>query len=303
LADADVPVVSNRPLQSRKGFDKFNAIHQALNRRGDSSLGRIGCIADLFGKRRKMRTRVAFAVAAFLISCALNVAHAQLVTFETAPDGSVPVDDAALTAPYTYSGGSVRFYFDTNGNNRFDAATDAMPSFEHIGSEANNGFQSTFTGIPDTARPGFEAQLGTYFLRQPNPNGTLPGPFIAEYTTSTPIRALSGEIWDIDGSASGTEQWRVDVIDATGSMLATELSPLGVSAGPLSLDSLPWVFEFTGLPDGVSAVRMTFVGSKTNGVGLAFNNFSPDVALPEPSSLLMAAPLLAVLACRRRTVG
>jgi hypothetical protein len=247
-----------------------------------------------------MRAKLAFAIAACLIPCALNVAHAQLVTFETTPGGGVPVDDAALTAPYTFSGGNVRFFFDTNGNNQFDA-NDELPVFEHIGSEANNGFQSTFNGVPDTARPGFEAQLGAYFLRQPDAIGNVHGPFIADYTTSTPIRGLSGEIWDIDGGAAGTEQWRVDAIDTVGNVLATELSPLGTSAGPGSLDSLPWVFQFTNLPDGVSAVRLTFVGTKTTGVGLAFNNFSPDVALPEPSGALMAAPLLVVLARRRRS--
>ncbi|MDB5910560.1 MAG: motif protein [Massilia sp.] len=247
-----------------------------------------------------MRSKLALAAMAWLISCALNVAQAQLVTFETKPGGGIPVDDAALSAPYNFSGGSVRFFFDTNGNNRFDAATDALPVFEHIGSEANNGFASTFNGIPDTARPGYTAELGTYFLRQPDAFGNVPGPFIADYTTSLPIRGLSGEIWDIDGTTTTFEQWRVDVLDGTGNVLATELSPKGIDAGPTSLDSLPWVYQFTNLPDGVSAVRMTYVGTKT-GVGLAFNNFSPDVAVPEPSSVLMAAPLLVMLARRRRS--
>jgi len=48
--------------------------------------------------------------------------------------------------------------------------------------------------------------------------------------------------------------------------------PLGDSS---ALDSLPRTFAFTG--------------TKTTGIGLAFNNFSPTTAVPEPASLLPLA--------------
>jgi len=226
-------------------------------------------------------------------------ARAGQITFETTPSGVQPVDDAPLTDPYTYSGGSVRFFFDANGNNRYDPGVDAFADFEHIGDDGTNGFDSNTTGIPDTARPGYEAQLGTWFLRAPT--GALPGPFIAAYTSATPIRALSGEIWDIDARNGNTEQWRVDVLSGTGTVLASTLSPLGTDNGPSSLDSLPWTFAFDGLPDGVAGMRLTFVGSKTGDVGLAFNNFSPDAALPEPGSAmtLLTAGMLNIRRRRR----
>jgi len=247
-----------------------------------------------------MRSKLVFVAVAWLIPCALNVARAQLVTFETTPGGGTPVDDATLAAPYNFAGGSVQFFFDTNGNKRFDAATDVLPVFEHIGRETNNGFQSTFTGVSDTARPGYTAELGTYFLRQPSPVGALPGPFIAHYTTLAPIRELSGEIWDIDGTVpSDYEQWRVDVLDGAGDVLASELSPRGAGNDAASLDSLPWVFQFTDLPDDVSAVQTTYVGTKS-GVGLAFNNFSPDVAVPEPGGAAAVAAALLLTALLRR---
>lgn len=223
-----------------------------------------------------------------------------LLDFETTPAGTVPADDAFLDAPYSIAGGTVRFFFDTNGNNVFDAAADALPRFEHSGGDATNAFLNNVLNTPDTARAGFAGQLGTYLLRPPV-NGQLPGPFIAAYSTSFAIRELSGEIWDIDGFTGDSERWRVDVLGTTGSVLASQLSPDGsIGAGLDSLDGLPWVFQFHELPDGVGGVRISFAGSKTSQIGLAFNNFSPDVALPEPSAmtvLLIAAPLLR--RCRR----
>jgi hypothetical protein len=69
-----------------------------------------------------------------------------------------------------------------------------------------------------------------------------------------------------------------------------------------ALDGLPWTFSFTGLPAGVDKVRITFVGTKISGLGLAFNNFTPIQTVPEPSTLALAAVggmLLLALTARR----
>ncbi len=87
---------------------------------------------------------------------------------------------------------------------------------------------------------------------------------------------------------------------AAGAPLAGQLSPIGNSS---ALDGLPWTFSFTGLPAGVDKVRITFVGTKINELGLAFNNFTPIQTVPEPSTLVLllggGAMLLAVVARRR----
>lgn len=237
-----------------------------------------------------------FLVAALLGLVTGSAMAASVVDFETTPSGGTPVDNTLLSAPYTSGGVSVAFYFDVNGNNTFDAGTDALPVFERAGnSDPVAGFAASVAN--DTADPGFGAQLGQFFLRQP-PVGqfgaNIPGPFIVDYNTALTITALSGEIWDIDGSGSqtvGTERWRVDVLDSTGNVLATSTSPLGTQgSNNAPLDGKPWVFGFTSLPTGVDKVRLSFIGSKTSGIGLAFNNFSPTTSavVPEPSTLAMA---------------
>lgn len=231
--------------------------------------------------------------------------RADFIDFEHRPNGTVPADDSSLGNPYNIEGGgTVRFFFDANGNNRYDLGTDILPVFERAGEDGTDGFRSTFTGVSDTARPGYVGQLGDFFLRQPDGIGPVPAPFLILYDTTQVIRSFSGEIWDIDGtSAVNTEQWRVDALNASGTVLASILSPLESTSDASSLDSLPWNFQFRNLPDGLSAVRLTFVGGKTDGVGLAFNNFSPTFAVPEPSAVtLFASGAAGLVLLARRSV-
>jgi PEP-CTERM motif len=245
-----------------------------------------------------MRRPIILTASLLLVALIAPLAFGQLIDFELTPSGAAPVDDGTLFTPYDIAGpGTVRFFFDTNGNNSFDPGTDGLPVFEAAGPDVLDGFVNSTLGLNDTAMPGYAAQLGGFFLRPVQP-GSVPAPFIIDYDTPLVISALSGEIWDIDGG-SGTEKWQVDVLDAANNVLVTQFSPLGV--GP-ALDGLPWTFAFSGLPAGVDKVRLTFIGTKTSGVGLAFNNFQPYTA-PEPSTFVLLGvglPLLAVAAWKRR---
>jgi hypothetical protein len=245
-----------------------------------------------------------------LIASLQSSVNAQLVTFDQTPSGTTPVDNSELASPYDIDGGgTVRFFFDTSGNGSFDPGVDALPFFEAAGdTDPESGFANNTLIRNDIASPGFEDQLGSYFLRQPAAFGAVPAPFFVDYDTTQTITALSGEIWDIDGvndpgsTGFGTEQWLVEALNTSGVILASRLSPLGTEP-TVPLDGEPWVFSFTNLPVGVDKIRITFTGTRP-AVGLAFNNFSPTVAIPEPGSFLVCIlgvmPLFTVARLRRR---
>lgn len=236
---------------------------------------------------------------AALTCCASRLCAAALIDFELSPAGVAPVDNAALAAPYSLTGGgTVSFFFDVDGGNTL-TGVDTPAYFEAAGVDPQSAFNNDFLSLADTANGGTAGQLGNFFLRQLQP-GSVPPPFIVDYNTAQTIAGLSGEIWDIDGAPGNTERWFVEVLDAANNVLATQASPLGNSA---ALDGLPWTFAFSGLPAGVDKLRITFTGSKTSDLGLAFNNFSPLVAVPEPASVLlmgMATMAALVVAARRK---
>lgn len=221
--------------------------------------------------------------------------HAQLIDFETTPTATAPLDDSFLSTSYNLTGGgTVTFFFDFDNSFTFNGAGERAV-FEAYGPDGNDGFTNNAASTSDTANGGLGGQLGSFFLRQFQP-GTPPPQFLVDYNTAQPINALHGEIWDIDGSPGNTEQWQVDILDAANSVLASQPSPIGNSA---ALDGLPWTFSFSGLPSGVDKVRITFTGTKTTGLGLAFNNFEPFNAIPEPASASAVLLTLAALTRRR----
>lgn len=236
-----------------------------------------------------------------LVSCALVVvwpliARGTVITFETDPAGATPTDDAFLSTAYNITdGGTAMLFFDNNANHAFDPLTDTRAVFEAYGPDANDAFSNNLLTAGDTANGGLSGQLGNFFLRQFQP-GSPPPPFVIDYNTSQTITAFSGEIWDIDGAPGNTERWKVEVLDASNAVLTSQDSPLGDTA---ALDGLPWTFTFSGLPAGVDKIRITFTGSKTSGLGMAFNNFDPT-NVPEPSATALALCGAATL-LRRRT--
>jgi hypothetical protein len=240
----------------------------------------------LNSKVKSMRNNLSWCLAIGLAFVVLEGASfADVITFETTPAGGIPIDNANLAAPYPLiGGGNVTFFFDNNGNYVFNSGIDTLPVFEAYGADINDGFANGLTGISDTANGGLAGQLGSFFLRQLQPGGPPP-PFIVDYNTSQVITALSGEIWDIDGSVGNTEGWLVEALDSSNSLLTSQLSPVGNST---ALDGLPWTFSFSSLPTGFDKLRITFAGSKTTGLGLAFNNFDPtNAAIPEPNTFVL----------------
>jgi hypothetical protein len=247
------------------------------------------------------RSRLVFM---FILSlAAARAATAAVIDFETTPAGGVPADDGVLlpTTPYVFSGVSVSFGFDFNS----DGVVETPATFEKTGTFPGEPPLAGFSGSSglDTPDPGFGPQLGNWFLRSPV-GGANFGKFVIQYSSSFPVTAASGEIWDIDGNQQlgVTEEYTVQAFDALNNLLATVVSPLGVLDTPIApLDGQPWLFSFSGLSAGIDHIVVTFTGTKPNGIGLAFNNFDP-IAVPEPAStsLTILAAAAGLGAARRR---
>ena len=255
-------------------------------------------------------TRGLFAALACLVLS--GPASASFITFETRPDGSTPLDDEiiALGTGYTTNDGvTVTFGFDTNNDGIADLAAAFEDTLdEDVTVEPEYGYCSSnygsFACTADQAAPGFEDQLGDFFIRSAGAAGTHWDSFIIEYDAPTAVTAASGEIWDIDRGAQGWELFYVSAYDDLGNLLATETSPQGMyEHNPATLDAKPWAWTFSGLSDidKIVFTRSTAPGAKDY-FPLGFNNFNPTSAtiVPEPSTALLVGLGLIGLATRRR---
>ncbi len=211
-------------------------------------------------------------------------AKAGIIDFEETALGGLPADNSTVefSDAFIADSVSVRFGFDSNS----DGTLDTKAVFEEVGNIDTSG-DTGFFGFgsdKDTAAPGFTLQLGSFFLRQNDPYQPF-GIFTILYDADNPVTEASGEIWDIDGG-NRTERFLVEAFDGA-TLLDSIESPLGTDS---TLDGKPWVFGFSNLSN-ITKIEITFTGSKTGGIGLAFNNFSPieDISpvvdIPEPSTI------------------
>ena len=122
-------------------------------------------------------------------------ASASFITFETRPDGSTPLDDEiiALGTGYTTNDGvTVTFGFDTNNDGIADLAAAFEDTLdEDVTVEPEYGYCSSnygsFACTADQAAPGFEDQLGDFFIRSAGAAGTHWDSFIIEYDAPTAV--------------------------------------------------------------------------------------------------------------------
>ncbi|NEQ75943.1 MAG: hypothetical protein F6K23_24655 [Okeania sp. SIO2C9] len=129
-----------------------------------------------------------------------SVNAASLINFEPVdgklPDGSVAVDNMPITDQFSSLG--VTFGIDRNLDGLPDV--ELFPILEAVGnSDSGIGFISTKGGGYDVAAPGFENRLGSFFLRGLS---SLPNDISLLISYTSPTRAASAEIWDIDGNSA-----------------------------------------------------------------------------------------------------
>lgn len=210
-------------------------------------------------------------------------ASATLINFENAPSKGLTDNDAVISQ---YASEGVTF---------------SGAFLEKTGGKDTNpqGFLNDVTGKYDDPAHGYAPAtgatgpgsnglgLGTWFLRS---GGEIidrggPGTYLTvDYTT--PVSAASGQIWDIDGSNAGSEQWNV-VAYLNGTQVASSLSPKGTKHSAGTLNGKPWTFNLSS-DGGFDQIQFWFTGTKTKNTGLAFDNFNTSaltVSVPEPSSV------------------
>jgi hypothetical protein len=207
-------------------------------------------------------------------------------------------DDASVTDQYLDLG----FTFGLDNNLDGIADLGIAPALEKIGKKGTDGFVNAGLGDNDVAAKGyFDAakgityadRLGKFFLRTGGLGGDG-GNLLISYVNGA--SAASGELWDIDGNSNWyddgrarTERWEVQALGANNNILDTILSPLGDEAKG-GLDGKPWFWSFQRDSADIKAIRFVFVGdSPAKNVGLAFDNFSSDVAdasVPEPTAVI-----------------
>lgn len=217
----------------------------------------------------------------------------KIITFETVPGGS-PSDKLAISSQYEALYGVT-----------FSTSTGGTPYLEKKGSaDSGNGFYNDTRSNYDIAAVDYESILGDYYLRlgtQDFLSKPVPS-LIISY--STPVSAASAQIWDIDASQSGFEQWIVKAYDSGNSLIETIISPVGLQpSDPNSLDGKPWKWSFDyGTNFDISSIEISVsneIGSKTSGIGLAFDNFSPS-SVPVPGGIwLLGSGLLGLVGIKR----
>lgn len=200
-----------------------------------------------------------------------------LINFEKLPDGRLPADNLDIGTAYQARFG-VSFQRDTNGDGLPDAGSTVR--IEKAGSQEDegDGEDSFFSqGTYDVAREGLEYLLGDFFIKG---EGMI-------VVFDPPVEIVAGQLWDIDGYPSGTEQWRVEAMgfdfvnnSDTEDVLLSRTSPLGDND---DLDGRPWQFTFdTGGEGEIHALRFVFIGSKEGDYNFSLDNLTISAVLPSP---------------------
>lgn len=243
----------------------------------------------------KAKTKLAtFLLSTVAVSMQLsNPVQAQVIDFESLPDGSPSTNTGVLLAPYTLSNGTtVTFGFDVNNDLIIDhnaiilsrTDTTSIPAY-------------TSSGIPNIDRTPNKAG-GNFLLRAPRSTAleganlnvfddtlATPASFLVQYS-GTPVNSLSGELWDVDNA----ERYLIEALTGGGTLISSFLTPvIPAGEGPGTFDGQPFKFLFSDLSQNIGFLRISG-SSRIGGGGFAFDNFNATGATTEtvlePGSLL-----------------
>lgn len=222
----------------------------------------------------------------FLITATL--AHGEVIDFENATEYGG--DDAAITNSYLSQYG-LQMTTWAGADKASAGLRDA--TFEQVGNgdggDAFNYTDNSGNLVYGGGNGG--GSLGDYYLAvgtTSNINELYNTGYVRmQFDYDSAVTGASGEIWDLDENRYGTEQFTVTAYDANGAVVAGLTSP-DVSYDD-DLDGLPWSWSLSG--DDITQVVMEFVGTRTNYLGLAFDNFDYNSSNGSATATSHAAPV------------
>jgi hypothetical protein len=237
-----------------------------------------------------MKTKVMKMFAASMFLCLSVSSQATLINFE----GGSYTDNQTLNTPVEL--------LDSMGNASgvtLTSTAGTMTVEEAGSSDPALGFVNDQLGSEDTDQDA-NFDLDSYFLRTTAALSTNLNNFNPVFTLNflNAASTVSGQIWDIDGNnTQGTEAWKLTAFLADSS--TTEIfSPVGTNNNAGSLDGKAWEFMFAS-SIGITSIEFAFVGTKTTGIGVAFDNLE-YTAVSAPTTAMILLIGLAYLGVSRR---
>lgn len=206
--------------------------------------------------------------ATITIQIAGDAPQAQTIDFEILPDGSMPTDRMTISNQFSQAFG-VSFEFEDG----------TFPHIAEVGAPL-----TAFYGPPRNGTSGATIDraadgesIGRFFLTDTDvagkPGLRPPPPLLIHY--SRPVAAANGVILDIDHD----DAWEIQAFNTN------QKDPLAVvrldAANPNAGDGLATPWSFSRPSAEIDSIRIVFTGTSET-PGLAFDNFSPAVALPVP---------------------
>ncbi len=201
---------------------------------------------------------------------------AQVIDFDSLPGGSPTADQQFISDEYVADFG-VRFdLVDPN-----DLTPIGSPRIAKVGAP-----QTAFTSCgPDT--PVSDQGVGTSFLTD-DTSLTDGATLLLSY--STPVAQAAGVILDIDTRSGGGayEEWTVEALDASMAVIETIIltapnGPDTCNSGQGPGDARAAGFLFDRPSADIHFIVLRYTGN-ASGVGLGFDNFTPDT-IPGPPSV------------------
>jgi len=207
-----------------------------------------------------------------ILLCGASLAASDVIDFEAFLDGTGTIDMQPISDEYLPLG--VTFSLVESGGETIVG----YPLIAKTGPP-----RTAFVGCSDDDTPLPGQSVGSSFITNKAPGGEIIGDLLVTY--HTPVSMASGVIIDVDCRIDGgppCEQWTITARDSLNSVIGTfvidgppgpeNLECVAPQAGPGDGVAFSWFFDVA--PMTIAAIRITYTG-EADGVGLAFDNFSP----------------------------